>query len=244
MRKRVIWGLGIAGVFLAGLLVGGIVSGALPAFASSNATSASGAAKTKADYCALYEQTLAKDLNVSTSDLEKANADALQAVINQMASDGKITAQQKTQLEQQLGSLKSAPCSHLGALAGFGRHGARAGGQTKGALAGARQAIVTQVAAALHLSASQLESDLKAGKTISAIASAQKVDPSAVKSAYLSAVQSQLAKAVSAGMLTQTQSDAMYAKIQAAANAGHFPLLERGYGGMGGAGMMGQFGQA
>src|SRR5215831_17790831 len=100
MHKRVLLGLGIAGVFLAGLLVGGIVSGALPAFASSNAGSASGAAKTKADYCALYEQTLAKDLKISTSDLEKANADALQAVINQMASDGKITAQQKTQLEQ------------------------------------------------------------------------------------------------------------------------------------------------
>jgi hypothetical protein len=241
MRKRVTWGLGIAGVFLAGLLAGSIVSGALPVFASSNASSASGAAKTKADYCMLYEQTLAKNLNVSTSDLEKANANALQTVINQMASDGAITPQQKTQMEQRLASLKSAPCAHLGALAGGGKHGA---GHANGALAGARQAIVAQVAAALHLSASQLDSDLKAGQTVSAITSAQKADPSAVKSAYLSAVQGQLAKAVSAGTLTQAQSDAVYAKIQAAANAGHFPLLERGNGGQEKPGTPGTQGQA
>jgi hypothetical protein len=61
------------------------------------------------------------------------------------------------------------------------------------ALAGARQAAVAQVAHTLHLTTSQLESDLSPGKTISQIASAQTVNISAVKAVYLSTVQAQLA---------------------------------------------------
>ena len=210
-----------------------MVSGVLPAFASSGTGSANPAATTtKGDYCALYEQTLANELNTSTSKLEQANSDALQAVIKQMYADKKITAQQEAKLLQQAANLKSGACAHLGALAGRARGGAAGtagtAGAAKSALAGARQAIEAQVAPALHLTVTQLDGDLKAGQAVSAIASAQKVDLATVKSAYLGAVQSELSKAVSAGTVSQQQSDALYSRIQQAANAGHFPLLERG----------------
>lgn len=237
MRKRLALGLGAAGIFVVGLVAGALmVSGVLPAFASSGTGSANPAATTtKGDYCALYEQTLANELNTSTSKLEQANSDALQAVIKQMYADKKITAQQEAKLLQQAANLKSGACAHLGALAGRARGGAAGAagtagtaGAAKSALAGARQAIEAQVAPALHLTVTQLDGDLKAGQAVSAIASAQKVDLATVKSAYLGAVQSELSKAVSAGTVSQQQSDALYSRIQQAANAGHFPLLERG----------------
>jgi hypothetical protein len=236
MRKRLALGLGAVGIFVVGLVAGALmVSGVLPAFASSGTGSANPATTTtKGGYCALYEQTLANELNTSTSKLEQANSDALQAVIKQMYADKKITAQQETKLLQQAANLKSGACTHLGALARRARRGAAGtagtagAGAAKSALAGARQAIEAQVAPALHLTVTQLDGDLKAGQTVSAIASTQKVDLATVKSTYLSAVQSELGKAVSAGTLTQPQSDVLYSRIEQAANAGHFPLLERG----------------
>jgi hypothetical protein len=228
MRKRVTLGLGVAGIFLAGLLAGALVSGALPAFASSNGTGATAASTpattTNTDYCALYEQTLTKNLNVSASAWEKANSQALQAVINQMAKDGKIDAQQQAKLNQQAASLGTSTCTKLADLI---RQHRREMNQANGALAGAHAAIVAQVAPTLHLTSDQLESDLKNGQTVSQIAAAQKVNMSDVKAAYLSAVQAQLAKAVSAGTLSQQQSTAIYQKMENAANSGHFPLLEQ-----------------
>ncbi|HEV2460515.1 MAG TPA: hypothetical protein VGS80_19345, partial [Ktedonobacterales bacterium] len=49
-----------------------------------------------------------------------------------------------------------------------------------------------------------------------------------VSTAYLNAVKSALASAVSSHTITQTQSDALYAKVQQAVASGHYPLLERG----------------
>ena len=73
-----------------------------------------------------------------------------------------------------------------------------------------------------------MESDLNAGQTVSQIASAQKVQVNDVKAAYLSTLQAQLAKAVSAKTLSQQQSDAIYKRFQSAANSGHFPLVDHG----------------
>lgn len=231
MRRRMTLGLAIGGVFVAGLLLGGMLSGILPALAASQNQSPqhTSAAKTttKADmqaYCTLYEQTLAKDLNVTASQLEQANAQAMQAVINQMFKDGKITAAQKTQLEQAAAQIKSSPCTHLGALGSLARQHSKGLGQ----LAGARQAVVQSVASALHLSADTLTADLASGQTITQIASAQHVSISAVNAAYLGAIQTQLKQVVSSGMLSQAQSDMLYSKLQQAVQSGHYPLLERG----------------
>src|SRR5258706_2306963 len=233
MRRRMTLGLVIGGVFVAGLLLGGMMSGILPALAASQNQSPqhASAAKTttKADiqaYCQLYEQTLAKDLNVPESQLEQANAQAVQAVIDQMFKDGKITAAQKTQLEQAAAQIKSSPCTQLGALGNLARQHSNSNGL--GQLEGAHQAVVRSVAIALHLSADTLTSDLAKGQTISQIASAQHVSIDSVNAAYLGAVQTQLKQVVNSGMLSQAQSDMLYSKLKQAVQSGHYPLLERG----------------
>jgi hypothetical protein len=227
MRTRVSVGLGVAGIFVAGLVAGSLVSGTLPAFAAKNGATANAtstpATKATTDYCALYEHTLAGELNISTSTLEKDNSAALQAVINQLYKDGKIDAQQQTQLNQQAASSSTSACTKLASV--IRQHSGQSH-QGQGALAGARQAVVAQVANTLHLTTSQLESDLNAGQTVSQIASAQKVQVNDVKAAYLSTLQAQLAKAVSAGTLSQQQSSAIYQDFANAANGGHFPLLD------------------
>ncbi|HKB49009.1 MAG TPA: hypothetical protein VKC57_14995, partial [Ktedonobacterales bacterium] len=198
----------------------------MPALAASQNQSPqhTSAAKTttKADiqaYCQLYEQTLAKDLNVPESQLEQANAQAVQAVIDQMAKDGKITAAQKTQLEQAAAQIKSSPCTQLGALGNLARQHSNGLGQ----LEGAHQAVVQSVANALHLSADTLTSDLAKGQTISQIASAQHVSIDSVNAAYLGAVQTQLKQVVNSGMLSQAQSDMLYSKLKQAVQSGHYP---------------------
>jgi hypothetical protein len=222
-------GLGVAGIFLVGLVAGSLVSGALPAFASENANGPSAtstpATRTKSDYCTLYEQALANGLKIKTSVLEQANSAALQAVINQLYKDGKIDAQQEAKLKQQATSSSTSPCANLSDV--IWQHSGQ-GHQGNGALAGAYQAVVAQVASTLHLTTTQLQSDLDSGQTVTQIASAQKVDISVVKAKYLSTLQAQLAKAVSAGKLSQQQSSAIYQRFENAANSGQFPFLDHG----------------
>src|ERR1700745_927258 len=104
MGKRIILGAAGATLFLAGILAGTLVSGGIPAFAriTPATTTPTAEASTPAGYCQLYEQTLASQLGVSENKLENANSAALQAVINQMAKDGKISSKQQSLLQQAL----------------------------------------------------------------------------------------------------------------------------------------------
>jgi hypothetical protein len=237
------WALVLAGggLFLAGLLIGGLTSGNLFAFAATGssahtnihtngiaAAAATPGVSTQdiAKYCQTYEQTVASELHVSTEALEKANADGLQAVLDDLQKDGKITTEQKTAIEQKLALIKSQPCQNLAQLKGSG--GPSAAQQQ--ALTTARTAILNAVASALNLSPSTLQGDLTAGQTILALAQTQHVALDTVNSAYLNAVKAQLAQAVSSHMLTQPQSDLAYGAIQQAVAAGRYPLLEKGVG--------------
>ncbi len=225
MRKRTKLALAGGGIFLVGLLAGALVSGGLPVLAFdgfSGFSSASASTPTKSNYCQLYEQTLAKDLNVSTSQLDQANQSAAKTVIEQMYADGKITAAEKTKLEQALQNGKF-PC---GAFARGGWHGIGMRGGFGPIGTQARTAIATAVASKLNISEQTLMSDLQAGQTIPQIAQAQKVSLSDVNAAYLGAIKTQLAKAVSSGMITQDQSTKIYNAMQQAVNGGHYPLLE------------------
>jgi polyhydroxyalkanoate synthesis regulator phasin len=232
MRKRIILGASGTVLFLAGILAGMIFSGGIPVFASSNTPNTTQATYSSdpTGYCQLYEQTLANQLGVSESKLESANSAALQAVINQMAKDGKISSQQKNMLEQALQQYSSQPCSHLNQLMQMAKHGANGNfGPLKTLLAGARLSIENAVAPKLGISQQTLDADLAAGQTIPQIAQAKHVSLSAVNQAYLSAVQTLLAQAVSKGYLTQDQSNALYSQVTKAVNNGHYPLLEGGH---------------
>ncbi|MBF6591538.1 MAG: hypothetical protein IVW57_13560 [Ktedonobacterales bacterium] len=224
------WVLGIVGAALlvVGVAGGLVMASQLNASASSYATAP--ATPSAADsYCQLYLSKLASQLNTTTDKIASANQAAMQAVIDQMVKDGKLTADQKAKLEQRLQNVGKNPCAFLaGRFGGAGHFGP---GGLDGALKNARGAIESAVASALKLSsASTLESDLAAGQSISAIATAQHVSISTVNSAYLNAVQTQLNQAVSSKLITQAQATTMYTKIQSEVSKGRYPLLEGRHG--------------
>jgi hypothetical protein len=230
MRKRIIMVVAGSILFLAGILAGVIISGGIPAFASRSANNTVNVSQsqsgTATGYCQLYEQTLASNLGVSESKLESSNVAALQAVITQMAKDGKLSSQQASMLAQMVQKYGSQPCSHINQLLKLAK-GGNAGALNQ-ILAGARQSVGSAVAASLGITAQTLQSDLAAGQTIPQIAEARHVSLSTVNKAYLTSIQGLLSQAVSKGYLTQDQSNSLYSRITAAVNAGHYPLLEGG----------------
>lgn len=235
MGKRALLGIGGAALLTLGLVLGIIVGPSLQALAAGgHPRAAAQATPTATDYCSLYIQTVSQDTGVSPSQLESANQDALQKVIDKMYADGKLTPAQKAQAEQELAEYAKNPCAAI--QAAMKAHGTSAGTASSAqaqAVKDARAAIVSAVAGALNISPSALESELQAGKTVAQITSEHGAKKSAVDAAYLKAVQAQLAKAVSDGSLTQTQSDMAYSLLQQQVSGGHYPLLDAGSGSFG-----------
>jgi AraC-like DNA-binding protein len=223
MRNKFLLGLVGGGILLAGLVLGAVIGGGgLPAWASANAQPTP--PPSQGQYCQLFMRSLASNLHVSQAQLATATQDALKTTIQQAYKDGKITQAEETKLLDRASQLGSHPCATLESA--FGHHGGHAGWQGRGQLAGARQAIVSAVAAKLNLQPAALESDLASGQTLAQIAAAQHVSINDVNAAYLGAVQGQLKTAVSNGAITQQQSDRIYTMIQQAVANGHYPLLK------------------
>ena len=85
MGKRALLGIGGAVLLMLGLVLGIIVGPSLQALAAGgHPRVASQATPTAADYCSLYLQTVSQDTGLSPSQLESANQDALQKVIDKM----------------------------------------------------------------------------------------------------------------------------------------------------------------
>jgi hypothetical protein len=214
-QKKWVLALLGAGLLVVGMAAGVVLASNLNATASNYATPGSSDANS---YCQLYLNTVASQLGTTPAKLISANQAGLKAVLDQAVKDGKITSAQEAKIEQRLQNLSQHPCAFVGHF-GFGFHGA-------GALSGARQAILAAVASALKLQPATLQSDLKAGKTIPQLASAQGVSLSSVNTAYLNAVQTQLNQAVTNKLITQTQATNVLNKIKQAVANGQYPLLE------------------
>ena len=243
MNKRVLLGVGGGLLLVLGLVVGVIAGPSLQALAAGGQASAAAATPTAGNYCQLYEQTVSSKLGVSQSQLESANKDALQAVINKMYADGKMTAAQKAQAEQELKQYATNPCAALQAAAQARQaqgSGAGASSSQTQLIGGARTALLTAVAGAMNISASALQSELSSGKTVAQVITEKGASKSAVDTAYLKSAQSQLSAAVSKGALSQSQSSMAYSFIQQSVASGDYPLLDKGsaFGGMLPASMM------
>lgn len=74
--------------------------------------------------------------------------------------------------------------------------------------------IQSQIAQDLHLSASQLQQDIKAGQTLSQIATAQKVSSSQLQTDEANAVKPYLDQAVTSGSVTQKQESNYLKRLQ------------------------------
>ena len=198
MKKRTIFIVGGAStLLLLAILFGAFFAGPLLASANGSQNTSSTATNT---YCTQYLQDLANRLNVSVSTLEQDKLAARNDVINQMVKDGKLTQSQATAIEQKLASHQ--------ACTGKGKGGAIDRFVTRQFLQKYRPVMINDIAKGLNLSSTQLTSDLKAGQSLSQIATAQKISSTQLQTIVTNAVQSALNKAVSSGDITQSQATA------------------------------------
>lgn len=227
MRKPATQALIGSGLLLIGLVGGMFLDGTVFAASATHHNSAAPAAtKGAPKYCQVYEQALANDLNVSESTLEHANIDAIKQTLDQMQRDGQITATEKAQLEQLLQQVGTQPCTHLNTktISSYLQGDTLLGQE----LLAAHTQLLSAVATALGLTPTALQAALAAGKTIPQLAAAHKVSVAKVNTAYLGAVKTLLAQAVSSGLITQAQSDAASRMLAHAVSSGHYPLLLSG----------------
>ncbi len=230
MRQRILVSAGGAALLALGLVVGIIVGPSLQALAAGNQATQPRVAK--GDYCALYLQTVESKLNKTQDELTSANKDAMQAVIDQMYADGKITQTQKTRAEQELAKYAADPCAALKQIETQHQSGQGQGAQGQGtqaqAMSAARTALEAATAKALGISQAKLQSELASGETVAQVIKAQGAQKSAVDAAYLAEVQNLLKQAVASGYMTQDQSAMAESYIQSAVAQGHYPLLDAG----------------
>jgi hypothetical protein len=224
-RTQGLLALAGTGLLLFGVATGIVLGGHFTAQAAStgHAAQAPVTGQGFTEYCQIYENALAADLNVSTSIFEHDNVDAIHKTLDSMVHEGEITSFEETQALQLLQQIGTQPCTHLNAksITSF------LSGDTallQQALA-ARTALVSAVAKSLGISSTTLESDLQHGQTVAQIAGQRHVALASVRTAYLSTAKTYLAQAVSQGLITQPQSDLINNMLAKAVNGGAFPLL-------------------
>ena len=191
------------GVFFAGPLIASARSG------QNTSTTASTPGATN-PYCEQYLQDLAKRLGVSVSTLQQDKLDAVQDVLAQLVKDGKLTQKQANQIEQRLQSHQACTGKGKGL---WGR------GVMLQSLKQYLPDVAAQVAQGLHMSSTQLMSQLQSGKSLSQVANAQGVSSTQLQSIVTNAIQSAVNKAVSDGNLTQQQATKIMQMLQKHPNA-------------------------
>ncbi len=205
--KKLFLIMGGSALLLVSLLIGGVFA-VHAAFAQSNTVAASPTPTTKTTtqpYCNLDQQDLAKRLGVSVSTLQSDRKGAIEDTLTQMVKDGKLTQAQADTLKQRVDTKQTC----TGFAAAKVENGLRHQFLVK-----YRSDLITQVAQGLHLTSSQLTTQLQAGKSLTAIAQAQKVSTSELKTIVVNAIKSTLSKAVSAGDITQAQANSFTQFLQ------------------------------
>jgi DNA-binding CsgD family transcriptional regulator len=181
------------------------------------------------DYSKVFVQKLAAALGIDQTKLEAAIKTAGNATVDDALKNQSITQDQATQMKARVASGEFGVWGRGGRGGGApgmgmgGRDGAPGmmGGKMGGGIS--QIALLETAAKALNLSITQLDTELRSGKTLTEIATAQKVSLETVKSAVLASLKTQLAAAVKAGSLTQAQSDQIYKNAEADTNFGlHF----------------------
>jgi polyhydroxyalkanoate synthesis regulator phasin len=133
--------------------------------------------------------------------------------------DGKLTQNQANQIKQRLQSHQA--CTGKG----NGRWGR---GVILQSLKQYLPGVATQVANGLHMSSTQLMSQLQSGKSLSEIATAKGVSSAQLQTIVTNAIQNAVNKAVSDGNMTQQQATNLMQALQKHPNAlnrllnGHF----------------------
>ena len=219
MKKILLIGGGSALLLLC-ILFGAFFAGPLIASARSGQSTATAASTPTATnpYCQQYLQDLANRLGVSVSTLQQDKLASADDVIAQLVKDGKLTQNQANQLKQRLASHQACTGKGKGL---WGR------GVMMQSLKQYLPTVATQVAQGLHMTSTQLMSQLQSGKSLSDIATAQGVSAAQLQTIVTNAIQSAVNKAVSDGNLTQQQATNIMQMLQK--NPGAFNRLLNGH---------------
>ncbi len=178
------------------------------------------------DYSKTFVQKLAGTLGVDQAKLEAALKTAGNATVDEMLKNQDITKTQAEQLKTQVGQGRLGVWERGGGGGrgndrdGQGRDGRRG---MDGGMMGANLSqisLLESAAKALNLTAVQLDAQLRAGQTLTSLATTQKVTLETVKNAVINNLKAQLDAAVKAKTLTQAQADSILARAQADANFG------------------------
>ncbi len=153
-RKQIVLA-SIGGALLVLIMLVGIlfIAPTMASASSNQGATATPSTATKVNSCELYTQNLAKKLNVSVTTLTQGNKSVLIDAINQRVKDGKLKQVNATKLIQRVNKSAGNVCPRQLQL--VHRHVW---------LNKYAQDITNLLAQGLHLNASQLEAQFKAGK--------------------------------------------------------------------------------
>jgi polyhydroxyalkanoate synthesis regulator phasin len=156
------------------------------------------------NYAQVFVDKLAGILHLTPAQTQDALKQAQLQTVDQMLKDGKIT-------QQQADAMKARINAGQGLGFGFGRHDGFKG--HRGLMKDLKTAEFNAAASALHMSAADLKSALRSGKSLTELETQQNVSDSTVKAAMKDAAKSVLDKAVKAGTITQAQADAILSRV-------------------------------
>jgi len=219
--------LGIAGGFVAAALVGGTLINAVFAAQPAPGTGSTAAnTADKAAYCDTWKQAFADALGVSVDKLAPAAKAATIKTIDAALAAGDITSDVATRLKAAVNAADGNACRFLGhPFLGFGQHAAKV---ELGA------DLVSAAATALGMEPSALIQELRGGKSLKDVASAQGKNYGTVSKAVHDAAKKNLDALVKAGTIEQAREDTLLKGLDAALASGdfpkHFPRPGRGFG--------------
>ena len=150
---------------------------------------------------------VATNLGISLDQLRTAFKTAETQTVDQLLADGKLTQDQADKLKAK---IQSGDGFGIGRF--LGKHeGAKDRRQDR--IANIRNGLVESAATALHMTPADLKAQLKSGKSIAQVATAQSIDLSAVKTQITGDAKTKLDKLVADGKLTQARADQALQKL-------------------------------
>ncbi len=170
--------------------------------AAPGAATAPSAPKTLMD---LFWQALAQKLGISVAQLQQAVTDSWKQALTQGVQQGLITQSQADQLSQRL--QNAGPGAGLGNL-GRGRGQGHAN-NARTVYNSVISAATDAAAKALGMSTTDLQSALRGGQTLLAVAQSKNVDATTLRTAIANAAKSALDTAAKNSQITQAQADAL-----------------------------------
>jgi hypothetical protein len=199
--------LSVAGV--AGVAT--VAATSTPLLAAAPSPSPSASPGTGQAYCDRFTGHVASNLGKTPAQVQKAISDAIGQTLNDAVKNGDLTQQQADAIKSKLGGQ---PCTGVG----IGRRGGIIGPLPRAAAVG-----LDEIAKALGISTSELQQDLRSGKTVKDVAASKGMDEAAFRSKLASVAKADLDQQVKAGKITQKQEDAALQRIQ----SGPLPLWDR-----------------